>query len=246
MSHTSLRRVAIRLLHDPHLVDALHDDAAAALAGISLSNEERAWLLAVPRAAWRTDPERPRRVLAALHDEFPAAFAMAPARAERFFRSPHFHAAVQDRGSLALAFGDHMAEDDDERVSSIARLETAAALVRRAPARIPSSERGWLRVSPAARVVHAPRGATEGLAAVRAGRAHAGLRAPETAVLVLRSVASGDVTMEHLSQPLAALLFRATTPTLRAALEAQVVADGADAAEAVTVLDELVSAAILV
>jgi len=246
MSHTALRRLAIRLLHDPDLVDALHRNAGAVLGGLDFSDDERAWLLAVPPAAWRTDPHRPGRVLAAVRDEFPAAFAMAPGRAEGFFRSPHFHAAVQHRGSLAVAFGMHMAEDADVRVASIARLETATALVRRAPRRIPPSEPACLRLTPAARVLRERAGATEALAAVRAGRRHPGLGAHDQPVLVLRDAASGDVTMEHLSGELADLLLSAENPTSRAALTARVRETGAEPVDADAIVDELVAARILV
>jgi hypothetical protein len=246
MSHTALRRVAVRLLHDEDLARALHDDPDGALAGIPLSAEERAWLLAVPRGAWQTDLERPRRVLAALRDEFPASFALAPARAGAFVRSRHFHEAVQDRGSLAAAFGLHAAEDDDARVVAVARLETATALVRRAPMRVTTSPAGRLRLTPAGRVVHAAQGAAALLAAVRDGRPYATLGPAEEALLVLREPATLEVTIEPLSEALAELLGRAMTAAPRAELEAVARSLGADPDEASAIVGSLVADDVLV
>jgi hypothetical protein len=246
MSHTSLRRVAVRLLHDEDLARALQDDPDRALAGVPLSPEERAWLLAVPRGAWRTDLERPRRVLAALRDEFPASCALAPARAATFLRSRHFHDAVQDRGSLAAAFGLHVAEDGDVRVVAVARLETATALVRRAPLRIAASPAGRLRLTPAGRIVHAARGAAALLAAVRDGRLHTTLGPAEEALLVLRQPATLEVTIEPLSEALGELLGRATTAAPRAELEAVARSLGADPDEASAIVGGLVADDVLV
>ena len=246
MSHTALRRVAVRLLHDPDLARALHEDPTRALAGVALSSEERAWLLAVPNAAWRTDPDRSRRVLSALHDEFPASFALAPARAEEFFRSAHFHAAVQKRGSLALAFGTHMLEQDDDAVVAVARLETATALVRRAPLSVSPSPLGQLRLTPAARVVRIARDGAELLAAVRAGRPRPRTGPDDETLLVLRLPASFEVTIEPVSDALAELLDRAATPQTRPSLEAIVRSLGGDADEPAEVVGGLVADGVLV
>src|SRR5262249_43492594 len=90
MSHLALRRVMVRMLHDPAFTAAVYADPAHALAGVDLTTLERRWLAEAPPAAWRTDPERPARVLAALLDEFPGAAGRAPARVARFFTSEHF------------------------------------------------------------------------------------------------------------------------------------------------------------
>ena len=246
MSHTALRRVTIRLLHDPSLAERLAVDPHEALADSDLTDEERAWLLAVPAAAWHTDPARPHRVLAALGDEYGASLAFAPDRRDSFFRSRHFHAAVQDRGSLAIAFGRHMAEDGDPRVAAIARLELATATVRRAPRRIRASPSGELRLTPSARVVRVPRGAGDLLAALRAGTAPTSLGPRDEPLLVLRTPETFAVTIERLEDGLAALLERADGGASRADLEALIVALGGARDEASAIVGGLVDQAILI
>jgi hypothetical protein len=245
MSHTALRRVVIRLLHDPELAERLAVAPDDALADADLSDDEQAWLCAVPAAAWRTDPERPRRVLAALADEYRASLALAPARRDDFFRSPHFHRAVQERGSLALAFGRHMADDADPRVVAVARLELTTANVRRAPRRIRPSPPGELRLAPSACVVRVARGADDVLAALRAARAPGAVGPDERPLLVVRTADGLDVTIERLEDELARLLERARDGASRAELEALVVALGGDAAEAASVIERLVADGLL-
>src|SRR5262245_39972385 len=172
MSHLALRRVMVRMLHDPAFTAAVYADPAHALAGVDLTTLERRWLAEAPPAAWRTDPERPARVLAALLDEFPASAGRAPARVARFFTSEHFHHAVQARGSLALAFGAPLVGDADPIVANLARLETAIARVRRAPRAPQPSAPGDLRRTPAAAVVRVRTGTLALYKAIREGRSH--------------------------------------------------------------------------
>jgi hypothetical protein len=246
MSHVALRRVVIRLLHDAALVDRLARDPDAALTGADLSSAERAWLLAVPVNAWRTDANRPRRVLAALADEYPATVRAAPARPAAFFSSPHFHSAVQDRGSLALAFGGYMSEDADRGVVALARLELAAAVVRRAPRRVPASPAGMLRLSPRAAVVRVAAGAAELLDAVRDGRTATTLGQTDEPLLVARSADGVDVAIERLEAPLAALLERALEVVPTPELERLVVTLGGAPEDALGVIGSLREDALLV
>jgi hypothetical protein len=245
MSHTALRRVVIRLLHDVSLVDRIRRDPAA-LDRVDLTAAERAWLLAVPPDAWRTDADRPRRVLAALADEYPAAVRLASVRRDVFFQSTHFHAAVQERGSLAIAFGRHMSEGDDRRAVTAARLELAAAIVRRARRRIPASPAGMLRLSPRAAVVRVAAGAAELVDAVRGGRRATPLGQTDEPLLVARAVDGDDVTIERLETPLAALLEAAMEGVPTPALERRVVALGGAPDEAASVIRDLRRDALLV
>jgi hypothetical protein len=243
MSHRALRRVMIRLLHDPTLAAAIHAGPTG-LAGVDLTERERAWLLAVPPAAWRTDAGRPDRALAALGQEFPASVTLAPGRAEGFFQSDAFHAAVQERGSLAMAFGAHLAGDDDPRVAALARLETAIAAARRAPRRVDPSPPGTLRLTPHARLLRVAAGAPALLDAVRAGRRNAALAPGDEPVLVLRT-RDGEVTVEGVPPDLAALLERAASPVPRGDLERLARARGAGD-DAAAIVDGLVADALLV
>lgn len=244
MSHVAQRRVAIRMLHDPAFAAAVRRDAGAALDGVDLTPAERCALAEVPPAAWRTDPDRPARVLAALCEEFSASVTLAPGHAAAFFTSRHFHDAVQERGSLALAFGAHMGEDADPRTVATAGLETAIAHVRRAP-RVPApSAPGYLRLSPWAHLVRTAGAATRLLAAARRGEPLPPLGASEERVLVVRQ-GDGSVTMEELTVELAGLLDAAARPRQRSALAAVAVAAGASGDEATGVLEGLAGSGIL-
>ncbi len=240
MSHLALRRVMIRLLHDPRLVAALYAGHEDALADVDLTAAERAWLLAAPPAAWRTDPARPVRLVAALAEEYPATVARATAHAAEFLRSPHFHRAVQERGSLALAFGDHLASGTDPDVVALARLERAIAAVRRAPRAPAPSPAGRLRLSPRAVVLRLPRGTLDLLAAARRGESGGSLGDGEEAALVAAAPGATEVEIEGLEPELAALLERAAGAgaTRRAPRRGRRL--GADAGAEVAIVDRLV------
>ena len=246
MSHIALRRIAIRLLHDPELVHALHGNPAQALAGVELSADEIAWLVGVPVATWRTDPERPRRLLHALEDEFPATMRLAPNRAPRFFASPHFHAAIQNRGSLANAFASFMAEDPDPRVMALAVLEGGTAAVRRAPARSNPSPPGYCRIAPHARIVRVRREAPALLAALRRHGPQPRLETAEEDVLILRNPETSEVTIESLSTELHAILRHAEALGPVEDLIAVARSLGAHQTEARGLFHDLVASAILV
>jgi hypothetical protein len=239
VSHLALRRVVVRLLHDPVFAAALAADPARALAGIDLDADERAWLLATPAAAWRTDPARPDRVLAALAAEFPATLALVPERARTFFASPSFHAAVQARGSLAAAFAEHLACEGGARVRAVARLEGAVAERRRARAgRAPRP--GELRLAHHLAVVRVATGALDLLAALRAGTRGGGVGPGDEPVLVVVPP-DGEATIEPLAPALAALLELARGGVSRSALTAEARRQGADPGEDDEIIDALIS-----
>lgn len=239
MSHVALRRVVVRLLHDPVFAAALAADPDRALAGLALEPDERAWLVATPAAAWRTDPARPDRVRAALAAEFPATLALVPERARTFFASPAFHAAVQARGSLAAAFAEHLACEGGARVRAVARLEAVIAECRRrAPAR--PLRPGDLRLAPHLAVVRVAAGALDLLGELRNGRRGGGVGPGEEAVLVAVPP-NGDATVEPLTPALAALLERAREGASRTELAAEARRHGADPGEDDEIIDALVS-----
>lgn len=93
-----------------------------------LHDDEVALLRRVDPRAFRTDPERPLRLLAALLEEYPVSCALVGrARLPEFFSSTLFHAAVT-RGRLVVdAFGDWLLP----RAHGAAQLELAIALSRR-------------------------------------------------------------------------------------------------------------------
>jgi hypothetical protein len=106
----ALRRVVVRLLHDPSLVARVFEGGAVP----ELSDDELRMLRAVDRRAFGTDPLRPARVLQALLEELPVASAVAAggrpaARLLSFFQSPEFHAAVMRGDPLWLAYAQWLA-----------------------------------------------------------------------------------------------------------------------------------------
>ena len=240
MSHLALRRLMIRMLHDPHLVEAIHADPARALAGEEIDVAERRWLLATPRAAWATDPERPARVLAALLAEYPATARVARDRVADFFASAAFHRAVQERGSLAQALGEHLAGAPGPLGPALAQLEAAIARVRRAARAAPPSPPGSLRLAACAALLELPRGTLAAFTALRQGEDPPALAPGVEALLALRSAPGGDVTVEEIPEGLAAILRTAQEPAGRDALAAVAREHGAEPGEEGAILDGLV------
>jgi hypothetical protein len=171
---------------------------------------------------------------------------LAPSRRDAFFRSSHFHLAVQERGSLAIAFGHYMSEATDRGVVAVARLELATAVVRRTPRRIPDSPSGMLRLSPCAAVVRVAAGAAELLDAVRGGKPATPLGQPDEPLLVARATGGDDVTIERLEAPLAALLEAAVEAAPTSMLERLVVTLGGTSDQAPAVIRSLRQDALLV
>jgi hypothetical protein len=212
----------IRLLHDPTFAATLRADPERALTGAELTTNERTWLVEAAPAAWRTDPARPARVLAALVEEYPLTTRLGPERAAGFFASAEFHDTVQARGSLALAFGVYLARDapdlgrevpDPSRhapdpASARSRRSSAHCRDQRARPIAAVTNAARLRLTPRARVLRLPAGTLE-LAALLAAATQGRLEAGEEIVLALGAVPNGEVTLEALEPALAALLERA-------------------------------------
>ncbi|HEV8324691.1 MAG TPA: hypothetical protein VG389_23945 [Myxococcota bacterium] len=194
MSHQAVQRVVVRMLYDADFAAAVYARPAAALAGVALTPEEQAWLVRPDPRAFRTDPYRRARALTGLLEEYPASSALlvrlegsgGTARLDAFFGSAHFHAAIQERGSLAAAFGSYLMEvaadvagssgvPPDPRLAAVAALESAVAAVRRAPARAAPAapEHGRLRLGAHAAILALPGGTLALFEAVTARlRAH--------------------------------------------------------------------------
>lgn len=168
MSYHALERVYVRMLFDPEFVERVYDDPESALDGLGLDAEERAQLTAVDRRAWGHDALRRYRTLRILSEEFKASttIALAATRSlsslDAFFSSGEFHAAVQERGSMAGAFARFLARLVEERpigephLPDVLALEAMLARCRRdldardAPGDLPES------IGPESRLALAP------------------------------------------------------------------------------------------
>jgi hypothetical protein len=163
MSHRTLERLFVRLLFDPALVERMHADPESVFGALDLEPREREQLLAVDRRAWRHDPLRRLRTLRTLVDEFKASTTIALAQTrslaslDAFFSSGEFHACVQGRGSMALAFAEFLArlagDSGLPQLDDVLRLEATMARCRRElrglgeSATLPGGE-GLLRLAP--------------------------------------------------------------------------------------------------
>ncbi len=140
MGHVALQQVVVRMLYDPRFRAEVFEAPAAALAGVDVTGEEKRWLLAPDHRAWRAQSELQRRALSALIQEYPASVTLALrapgglASIDAFFSDPTFHACVETRGWMAVAFGDYLrstsAEFDDARLEPVAGLEQAIVRLR--------------------------------------------------------------------------------------------------------------------
>ena len=149
MSATALQRVVVRMMYDDAFRQRVYANPERALRDLSLTLQERQWLIAPPANAYGADAYRSSRALTGLLEEFPVAGALAARlsrgaqRLQQFFASSDFHQCVQTRGSMAAAFGDYLASgvfrsrQTPPELAPIARLETAIAQVRRAPSPLP-------------------------------------------------------------------------------------------------------------
>ena len=123
-SVAAVQQAMARMLFDPGFVAAVH---AGPVDG--LTEAERQLLLGVDRRAWGTDRYRRSRGVQALLEEYPVTAGILGVDAvDAFFSSSSFVAVLRSRGSLGLAFGDHVAESP---AGEVARLEQAVARARR-------------------------------------------------------------------------------------------------------------------
>lgn len=143
MSATALQRVVVRMLFDSTFCQAVYADPTRALQAIDLTPQERQWLVTPDPRAYQTDAYRSSRALSGLLEEYPVAGAVALRcqqglqRLHGFFTSAYFHGCIQERGSLAQAFGAYLGSPvfrEQRDVARLAAVELAIAQVRRAVA----------------------------------------------------------------------------------------------------------------
>lgn len=148
MSAIALQRVVVRMLFDTIFRDQVYAAPHTALHDVDLTPEERQWLIAPDPRAYGTDGYRQSRALTGLLEEYPVAGALAmrcaqgAQRLHAFFTSECFHQCIQQRGSLAAAFGNYVASPafaDCPDILPLAQVERSIARVRRAA--YPASDR---------------------------------------------------------------------------------------------------------
>ncbi|HKQ77027.1 MAG TPA: hypothetical protein VJ810_25250 [Blastocatellia bacterium] len=154
MSYHTLQKLMVRMLFDEELVEQVYAAPERALAGLDLKDHERSQLLGVDRRAWRSDALRRRRTLRTLVEEFKISttIILAETRSlaslERFFSSRFFHASVEERGSMGLAFAEFLLDGSRRgdwkapQIPDVVRLEAAIAGCRRTLAREGAHEAG--------------------------------------------------------------------------------------------------------
>ncbi len=175
------QRAVVRMLFDPDFAAAVRADPDATLPGLSPSL--RAQLAALDDRALRVDRLRRRRALRTLCDEWKATTTLALAETgrlatlEAFFSSHHFHQSVDQRGSMPLGFAAFLAELIASNtlatriLPEVLTIETAMALVRRAPPDPPPSKTAltdgsFVQRSLSAEPIKVARGATQAMAEV--------------------------------------------------------------------------------
>lgn len=176
MSTQSLQRVVVRMLYDQAFLDQVYENAGAATRDCDLTEIQRQWLRAPDVRAWRVDPLRRSRSLAALVEEFAVSVAVfvrsrsdAATRLDSFFSSTEFHLGMQRGASLAAIFVGWFESRVEVRARDLLRLEASLARVRREfEARLTASPDSAvnldaaIRLSPAVEVFELSRGTVGG------------------------------------------------------------------------------------
>jgi len=166
MSHHTLQKLIVRMLFDEEFTAAVYAEPETTLAGFDLTDTERAQLLSVDRRAWRYDALRKRRMLRTLAEEFKISttIILAETRSiaslEAYFSSRFFHAAIQDRGSLARGFAEFLLDGcqcgawTSPQIADVVRLENVMVGCRRSLAREGNEEPSELptTINPLSRV----------------------------------------------------------------------------------------------
>ncbi len=170
MTAVSVQRVVVRMMFDATFRQRVYEDPALALRDVSLTDTERQWLVTPDPRAYGADEHRTSRALTGLLEEYLVAGALAirmPSGIDclyRFFQASVFHQCIQDRGSMADAFGRYLLSLEGRAPSDIgpiAALEQGIARVRRAITSHPQSAvnltpQSWLQLAPRVSLLSVP------------------------------------------------------------------------------------------
>lgn len=137
MTALALQRVAVRMLYDAAFIERVYQNSHAATKDCDLTKQERNWLNQPDQRAWKVDPLRRTRSLAALVEEFAVSVAIfarnhdaATANLDQFFSSDTFHKGMQAGDSLATLFAKWFATNGAD--NNMLQLEASLARTRRA------------------------------------------------------------------------------------------------------------------
>ncbi len=157
MSHQALHRVTVRMLFDPVFAASVYEGTGIP----ELGEEELGWLRRVDPRSWTVDAARPDRALRGLFDEYKGSTTLVLAHTRSLaglrgvFQTPAFHREVQQRGSMARAYREHLAELGAglPQLPDLLRLEHMLAVCRRerdaTPERLERPPRGaWVARAP--------------------------------------------------------------------------------------------------
>jgi hypothetical protein len=275
VSAEMVQRVVVRMLFDPGFRERVYTAPEAALHDVPLTAEERQWVITPPPQAYGVDVYRQSRALSGLLEEYPVAGALAVrclqglTRLQRFFASEAFHHCVQQRGSMADAFGHYLQSATFAEAPTVARMavvEASGVRVRRAPYGLPApaspcTEATWLRLAPWVELLTVPpttlfqysralqRLRQHGPVLLEAildttYRLPVKLHGPETAtawIMVVRDPASDSLSIEAASPELGAVLAAARPAVPWEAVCAEAVRLGATLQEAVDIIEGLVA-----
>jgi hypothetical protein len=112
--YVAIQRVVVRMLFDPAFVQRVYESPDETLRGLDLDRGLVDQLLLNDRRLWNADRLRRSRALKILLDEFKTSSTLALhevrelAFLDAFFSSDRFHAAVQRRGYMAVAFAGYL------------------------------------------------------------------------------------------------------------------------------------------
>lgn len=262
MSAVALQRVVVRMLFDPPFSERIF--AGECVDGVT--DEEHEWLRSADSRAFRIDPYRRSRALAALMEEFPVASALAvrgpgvPAL-DAFFSSELFHAGMQSGSSLSVLYPDYLNALELPTYGSLL-LESAMARLRRAGPRAPAAgyalAAGVVALELPGGTLALYEDVLEQL--LRDGRppleiimdTERELRLPETDsdsgsdLLLLQKAEDDSARIERLPAALFEILSACESGIGRDDLLSRFAAHDADEAEADEVLEELLSSGVLV
>ena len=164
MSSAATQRMLVRLLFDPELLAAVHQEPDKVSGWSALTKSEQEDLLSQDQRLFRADPHLRARHLQAYLKEFPASvFFYTGGQAwklQNFFSSPEFHGAVEAWTSVLEGFGRFLMRTAPEKLKALIEFESQLSKCRQESA-LPKGSSGDWCLGPGIRVFKAREGMCE-------------------------------------------------------------------------------------